>query len=127
MKVARSRRPDLLPAAATSSVGEQVRIIVPGATVPVLVTSEGPIGESQEILEWVDERTPTARRLFPQDQRSRAEVDRLCRRFDAVLGPRSRRLMYVHMLRDRPLVLRFNNAGVPAWEQRTIRYGWPLA
>jgi glutathione S-transferase len=96
-----------------------------GATVPVLVTPEGPIGESQEILEWVDERTPATRCLFPHDQRLRVEVDRLCRRFDAVLGPRSRRLMYVHMLRDRPLVLRFNNAGVPAWEERTIRYGWP--
>jgi glutathione S-transferase len=95
-----------------------------GTTVPVLVTPEGPIGESQEILEWVNERTPATRRLFPQDQRSRAEVDRLCRRFDELLGPRSRRLMYVHMLRDRPLVLRFNNQGVPAWEARTVRYGW---
>lgn len=96
-----------------------------GATVPVLVTPEGPIGESQQILEWVDEHTPAEDRLFPQDQRSRAEVDRLCRRFDTVLGPRARRLMYVHMLRDRPLALRFNNDGVPAWEERTIRYGWP--
>jgi glutathione S-transferase len=96
-----------------------------GATVPVLVTPEGPIGESQQILEWVDEHTPAEDRLFPQDRRSRAEVDHLCNRFDTVLGPRARRLMYVHMLRDRPLALRFNNDGVPAWEERTIRYGWP--
>jgi glutathione S-transferase len=96
-----------------------------GATVPVLVTPEGSIGESQQILEWVDERLPVERRLFPHDRRSRAEVDRLCARFDAVLGPRARRLMYVHMLRDRQLALRFNNDGVPAWEARAIRYGWP--
>jgi glutathione S-transferase len=96
-----------------------------GATVPVLVTPDGAIGESQEILEWIDERLPDERRLFPRDQRSRAEVDRLCRRFDDVLGPPARRLIYVHMMRDRPLALRFNNAGVPAWEERTIRYGWP--
>jgi glutathione S-transferase len=96
-----------------------------GRTVPVLVTADGAIGESQQILEWVDQCLPAERRLFPQDERSRAEVDRLCERFDAVLGPRARRLIYIHMLRDRQLVLRFNNAGVPAWEERTIRYGWP--
>lgn len=96
-----------------------------GTTVPVLVTPEGSIGESQQILEWVDRRTPPERRLFPEDQGSRTDVDSLCLRFDAVLGPRARRLMYVHMLHDRSLALRFNNDGVPAWEDRTVRYGWP--
>lgn len=97
-----------------------------GVTVPVLVTPQGAIGESHEILEWVDERTPVERRLFPQEERARAEVELLCRRFDAELGPKARRLMYVHLLRDRPLALRFNNEGVPRWEERTIRYGWPV-
>lgn len=96
-----------------------------GATVPVLVTPGGVIGESHEILEWVDERTEPQRRLFPQEPQARAEVENLCRRFDAELGPKGRRLMYVHLLRDRPLALRFNNEGVPRWEERTIRYGWP--
>jgi glutathione S-transferase len=95
-----------------------------GATVPVLVTPDGAIGESRQILEWVDERTPAERRLFPEEQRARAEVDRLCARFDAALGPPARRLIYVHMLRDRPLALRFNNDGVPAWEERVVRHGW---
>ncbi len=95
-----------------------------GATVPVLVTPDGAIGESRQILEWVDERTAPERRLFPRDRRERADVDRLCERFDATLGPCARRLMYVHVLRDRPLVMRFNNDGVPAWEERTIRYGF---
>jgi glutathione S-transferase len=97
-----------------------------GATVPVLVTPDGAIGESREILAWVDERTPPERRLFPAEHRARAEVERLCARLDAELGPRGRRLMYVHMLAQRELALRFNNAGVPAWEDRTLRYGWPL-
>jgi glutathione S-transferase len=96
-----------------------------GTTVPVLVTPDGPIRDSREILEWVDERLPVATRLYPQDQGERAQVERLCSRFDSVLGPAARRLIYVHMLRDRPLVLAFNNVGVPAWEERTIRYGWP--
>ena len=38
-----------------------------GLTVPVLVTPRGPIGESAQILEWVDERTEPARRLFAED------------------------------------------------------------
>ena len=35
--------------------------------------------------------------------------------------------MYVHMLADPKLALSFNDAGVPGWEDRFIRYGWPLA
>jgi glutathione S-transferase len=97
-----------------------------GSTVPVLVvTPEQSIGESRQILEWIDERVVPERRLYPHDERLRADVDRLCERFDDVLGPAARRLIYVHMLRDRPLALRFNNDGVPAWEERTIRFGWP--
>jgi glutathione S-transferase len=54
-------------------------------------------------------------------------VEALSRRFDEQLGPSGRRLLYVHMLANRELMLRFNNQGVPAWEDRAIRAGWPLA
>jgi glutathione S-transferase len=97
-----------------------------GATVPVLVTPEGAIGESQEILLWVDERIPVERRLFPSDLGARARLDALCRRLDERLGPSGRRLMYVHMLAQRKLVLSFNDQGVPLWEDRALRFGWPL-
>jgi glutathione S-transferase len=97
-----------------------------GSTVPVLVTPDGAIGESAAILAWVDRRTPAEHRLLPDDPRAREEVERLCRRFDEELGPTGRRLMYVHMVDERDLALRFNNAGVPAWEDRVIRHGWPL-
>jgi glutathione S-transferase len=97
-----------------------------GATVPVLVTPDGAIGESSQILAWVDQRTPFEQRLFPTDASERTEVEGLCRRFDDELGPKGRRLMYVHLLADRKLAMRFNNAGVPRWEDRAIRYGWPL-
>lgn len=97
-----------------------------GSTVPVLVTPDRAIGESREILAWVDGRTPPEHRLFPEEPAARREVECLCRRFDEQLGPTGRRLLYVHMLTQRELVLRFNNNGVPAWEDRTVRYGWPL-
>jgi glutathione S-transferase len=98
-----------------------------GSTVPVLVTAEGAISESEEILAWTDERTDPDDRLVPADAEARFGALEICRRLDAELGPRARRLMYVHMLADRDLALRFNNAGVPAWEDRAIRWGWPLA
>jgi glutathione S-transferase len=98
-----------------------------GGTTPVLVTPEGSLGESEEILLWVDERTPQGQRLFPSAPAERVEVERLCRRFDGGLGPRGRRLMYVNMLAQPELMMRFNNQGVPRWEDRALRLGWPLA
>ena len=86
-----------------------------GLTTPVLVTPDRVLAESSDILEWVGG-------LSTGDP----EVDALCRRFDEKLGPHGRRLMYVHVLKDKELVLSFNNAGVPRWEDRFIRAGWPL-
>jgi glutathione S-transferase len=97
-----------------------------GRTVPVLVTPDGAIGESQDILEWVDARSPSEQRLFPEQAADRGEVERVCRRLDEELGPPARRLIYVHMFSQRKLALRFNNQGVPAWEDRMIRGGWPI-
>jgi glutathione S-transferase len=96
-------------------------------TVPVLVTPQAALGESEQILAWVDERSPPERRLFPAGAGERAEVERLCRRFDERLGPAGRRLMYTHMLAARELMLRFNNQGVPRREDRALRLAWPLA
>jgi glutathione S-transferase len=98
-----------------------------GATVPVLVTPGGVIADSADILAWVDERTPAERRLYPVDAAELAEVRALCTRLDEVLGPAGRRLIYVHMLAQRGLMLDFNNQGVPRWEDRALRWGWPLA
>jgi glutathione S-transferase len=97
-----------------------------GTTVPVLVTPEGVLGESEEIVAWVDRQAEPEDRLLPEDAAARDEVLGLSRRFDAELGPRGRRLIYVHTLPQRELVFRFNNQGVPPWEDRLIRHAWPL-
>ena len=97
-----------------------------GATVPVLVTADGAIGESHEILVWTDAQVTSERRLFPAEPGARAEVDALCRRLDDRLGPPGRRLVYVHMFRQPKLVFAFNDQGVPAWEDGMLRAGWPL-
>jgi glutathione S-transferase len=93
-----------------------------GKTVPVLVGEGEVLNESDDILHWADERTPPEHRLFPGDP----EVEALCTRFDEGLGPHGRRLMYMLMLPERELMLSFNNAGVPRWEDRFMRIGWPL-
>jgi len=98
-----------------------------GRTTPVLVTPERAIGSSQEIVAWADAHRPPAERIFPADPAARDEVERLCRRFDERLGPAGRRLVYVHMLRDRPLLLETNDQGVPAWEDAALRRGFVLA
>jgi glutathione S-transferase len=97
-----------------------------GRTVPVLVTPTGVLGESEQILLWVDERTPPEDRLFPEDPAERAEVERISRRLDERFGPTGRRLMYTHMLDQPELMLRFNNEGVPRWEDRLLRTAWPV-
>ncbi len=97
-----------------------------GATVPVLVTPEGAIGESREILVWADTQMEPERRLFPDAPAAHAQVDALCRRLDDGLGPCGRRLIYVHMFRQPELVFAFNDQGVPAWEDAALRCGWPL-
>ena len=97
-----------------------------GKTVPVLVTPDRVLRESGDILVWADERTSPDERLLPADPAARAEVEALCTRFDDALGPSGRRLMYVLMLPERELMLSFNNAGVPRWEDRLTRLGWPV-
>ena len=97
-----------------------------GSTVPVLVTPEESIGESAQILEWVDRRTDESSRLLGGSRDEQREVAALCARFDELLGPAGRRLVYVHMFGQRELMLRFNDQGVPAWEDRVLRIGLPL-
>jgi glutathione S-transferase len=94
-------------------------------TVPVLVTPQGAIGESAEILAWVDTQLEPERRLLAADPQARGEEERLYTHFDEVLGPAGRRLIYVRMFaHPRKLLLGFNNVGVPRWEDRVARAGW---
>ena len=90
-------------------------------TVPVLICEDGVLAESEAIVRWVDARLPPQRRLLLDAD---PEVEALCRRFDAGLGPDGRRLMYAYMLDHRDLMLSFNNVGVPAWEDRGLRLFW---
>ena len=92
-------------------------------TVPVLICEDGVLAESEAIVRWADARLPRERRLLLDNE---PEVAALCRRFDAALGPDGRRVMYAHMLGHRDLMLRYNDVGVPGWEDRLLRAFWPV-
>jgi glutathione S-transferase len=97
-------------------------------TVPVLVTPEATLGESQDIVRWADARAPADDRLFPADPVAREEVEHLCARFDEELGPKARRLIYVYMFNEPwDSAARINDQGVPGWEDWTMRHSRPLA
>jgi glutathione S-transferase len=79
-------------------------------TVPVLVTPEGTLCESEQILLYADQRTDDEeRRLFPREPALREEIMRVSRWLDQGLGPDGRRLVYALMLPHKAAMLRFNN------------------
>jgi glutathione S-transferase len=61
-------------------------------TVPCLITDDGPVADSTDILHWVDHHGE-ADPLFGDP-----DVAELEERFDRVLGPHSRRVAYGHVL-----------------------------
>jgi glutathione S-transferase len=84
-----------------------------GRTAPVLVTEDGPLTESSDILHWVDARSDL--RLYPDPEAAALEA-----RFDEELGPHGRRWMY-HRIFDRAdLVREYGVTGVPRWERAVL-------
>jgi len=89
-----------------------------GRTAPVLVTDDGPLTESSDILRWVDARSDL--RLYP-DGAAALEA-----RLDTELGPHGRRWMY-HRIFDRAdLVRQYGVTGVPRWERALLPPLLPL-
>ncbi len=85
---------------------------------PVLLTPEGPITDSTEILHYADRNTQAAPRLFPNDPAERARVQEWEDVFDEVLGVEVRRWMY-HVgftQLGRPRMLALAAQGTPAWQ-----------
>jgi len=76
-----------------------------GRSTPALVTSDGVIGDSTDILLWAN---------------ARAEVLALEDRFDEELGPHARRAIYFHMLPSRKLTLPLMTHGVPRHERALL-------
>jgi glutathione S-transferase len=95
-------------------------------TVPVLVTPEGVLSESEDILDYADRHASDDRRLFPDDPDEAAEARRLERVYDERLGPHGRRWMYDCLRGNRAVVMKYGTTGAPAWERRAMPLAYPL-
>lgn len=87
-------------------------------TVPVLICEDGVLAESEDIVRWAQPG------LF--DGPERDDIASVSHWLDDGLGPDGRRWIYAQMLKDRPLMLRINNQGVPGWENALLRGFFPL-
>lgn len=97
-----------------------------GRTVPILVAGERVIGDSTEILHFLDERGGDGHRLYPVDPVLRAEVEALEEVFDTRLGPHTRRVAYFNLLPHRPLVMAAVLPEVGAGQRAVFRLGFPM-
>lgn len=97
-----------------------------GRTVPILKTGDRVLGDSTDILHYLDAEHGDARRLYPADDGLRTEVEQLEERFDTRLGPHSRRVVYHHLLPDRRLALEAIEPGVGNIQRLIFRAGFPF-
>jgi glutathione S-transferase len=87
-----------------------------GRTVPVLVAPDRVLGDSTDILRWVDGQSH-APPLFPQGD---AEVAAWEEDFDRHLGPATRRLIYFHVLGRPALTRRLLGSAGGRWQRRLL-------
>ncbi len=95
-------------------------------TVPILVHDGGVATDSTDILHLIDAQLPAERRLFPVDPELRAQVEAWEDRFDKSLGPATRRVVYHHLLIDKPLMVDVLGANTPPHEVTILKLCFPL-
>lgn len=87
-----------------------------GRQVPLLVTADGVIGDSTDILKWVDGRLPADAKLYPSPEALEVEES-----LDARFGPDVRRVAYFHLMAEpKNLAVFFGSAPVPPLERRLM-------
>lgn len=92
---------------------------------PILVTDEGVLCDSTDILKWADRRSPEAH-LYGRNDEERREIEALEDLFDEDLGPHTRRWMYFFLLRQRETVIRLSQHGAPAFERLAMPLFFPV-
>ncbi len=97
-----------------------------GRTVPVLIDGDRAIGDSCDILHFLDEQHGNGCRLYPSEPKLRGEVDELEELFGARLGPHTRRVAYFHLLPHRSLTLPAVSPGVGRGQRVVFSLGFPF-
>ena len=96
-----------------------------GGKVPVLVTEGRAVADSTAILQFLDQRLPEERRLYPAALRG--EVEALEESFDEGLGIETRRWVYFHWLgASVQQVLQVAAQGTPHWQRALAPLLFPV-
>lgn len=96
-------------------------------TVPVLVTPEGPLTDSADIVAYADRHADSERSLYPEDETRRAEAHALESTYAGDFGVETRRWAYHRLLPHRRLVTEHNAGQAPLHERIALRLGFSLA
>ena len=95
-----------------------------GIQVPTLVTEQGVIGDSTEILQWISHH-PGGAWLYPPGIAE--EVLALEERCDEIIGPAARRIAYFYVNQDPSLPAAMDLSSVPRWERAILSTVLPAA
>jgi len=95
-------------------------------SVPCLVTRDGTLNDSRDIVRFADAHATDDRKLFPASEAERREVETLESSFDRDLGPHLRRLLYFHLLDRREAALRLFARSAPPFEMAIMRPLFPM-
>jgi glutathione S-transferase len=93
--------------------------------VPLLVTPDGALTDSADIVAYADAQASPERRLFPEGERE--EVEALAREYAGELGVEARRWAYHRLLPHRRLLMKYNGAQAPAYQRVALRVAFPFA
>jgi glutathione S-transferase len=93
---------------------------------PALVTDDGVINDSTNILGWIDKRAPQTY-LYGKNNAERLEIEQFEHLCDEQLGPHTRRWAYFYLLPMRDLMLRITRDGAPKLEHAALSVIFPLA
>jgi glutathione S-transferase len=108
-----------------SPLNRRVLQLVGGQSVPVLVTSTGILHSSDEILQYVDAKSPPELKLYPTDSQQRQQVDQLVETFDTVLAPAVRVWTYSYIMNQPHLVKSLWCQGAPGFERLAFAVVFP--
>lgn len=94
-----------------------VRKLAPASSVPVLVTGDGAIQGSNEIIDYLDELVPE-RPLIPPEPGARDDCLELERRMDEQIGVPLRQILYASLLDHPDFIRRCFTHAMPQWKRR---------
>lgn len=95
--------------------------------VPLLVTDEGALTSSGDIVAYADRHARPHRRLYDEDASKRESIIALEATYAGDFGVETRRYAYHRLLPHRALVTRYNGAAAPLHERLALRLGFPFA